>query len=122
MSFQDGPLDHPIVSREDGTYCQVYEPRSASAHYGPADCLPTDIVIVVRTSALRDLEVRLWEPDQRAHKPIARRERATLLVMIAALAKLAKIDLSKSSGAATAIERQSALMGLASPPAPSKII
>ncbi|WP_439923872.1 hypothetical protein [Nitrobacter sp. JJSN] len=110
MSFQDGQLDHPIVSREDGTYCQIHE-RNASAHYRPAACLPVDSVIVVRTSALRDLEARLSEPDQRADKPIARRERATLLVMIAALAQLAKIDVSKPSGAATAIEHQSALMG-----------
>jgi Protein of unknown function (DUF3141) len=77
----------------------------------PAYALPADSVVVVRTSALRDLEARISEPDQRTEKPIERRERATLLVMIAALAQLAKIDVSKPSAAAAAIESQSALMG-----------
>jgi hypothetical protein len=98
-SFRDSALDHTIVSREDGTYCRLHD-------------LPADSVVVVRTAALHDLEARISEPDQRTEKPIERRERATLLVMIAALARLAKIDVSKPSGAATIIETQTNLMGV----------
>ncbi len=111
MRFRDGPLDHPIVSREDGTYCQLHEPYFADEHYFPADTLPADSVLVVRTSALHDLEARLAEPDQRAEKAVEQRERTSLLAIIAALAKLAKIDVTKPSSAAAAIESQTALMG-----------
>ena len=109
MRFRDGPLDHPIVSREDGTYCQLHEPYFADKHYFPADTLPADSVLVVRTSALHDLEARL--ADQRAEKAVEQRERTSLLAIIAALAKLAKIDVTKSSSAASTIETQTALMG-----------
>jgi hypothetical protein len=111
MSFQDSPLDHPIVSREDGTFCQLHEPRDASKYYYPAGGLPADSVLVVRTSALHDFEARISAPDQRTEKPLERRERTTLLVMIAALAELAKIDVAKPSGAAVAIESQTVRMG-----------
>ncbi len=111
MRFRDGPLDHPIVSREDGTYCQIYEPYNASDYYHPADSLPADSVIVVRTSALHDLEARLSASNQKVEKPIERRERSTLLVIIAALSKLAKIDVIKHSGAAAAIESETVRMG-----------
>jgi hypothetical protein len=92
MRFRDGPLDHPIVSREDGTYCQLHEPYFADKHYFPADTLPADSVLVVRTSALHDLEARLAEPDQRAEKAVERRERTSLLAIIAALAQLANTN------------------------------
>jgi len=111
MGFRDGPLDYPIVSREDGIYCQIYEPRDASDRYHPADGLPADAVIVVRTSALHDLEARLSEPDRKAEKPLGKRERETLLVIIAALAKMAKIDVTRPSAAAAAIGSQTDLMG-----------
>ncbi len=62
-------------------------------------------------SSLRDLEARLSEPDQRAEKPLQRRERNTLLVIIAALAELPKIDVKKPSSAAAAIESQTIRMG-----------
>ena len=44
-------------------------------------------------------------------RPLEWKERATLLVIIAALAKLAKVDIDKPSKAAVAIESQIALMG-----------
>jgi hypothetical protein len=119
-------LDGPIVSRDDGTYCQVREhfsnnefagpknlrePYDNPHNYYPAAGLPADSVLVVRTSSLHDLEARLSEPDQKVEKPIERRERSTLLVIIAALSELAKIDVAKSSGAAVAIESQTVRMG-----------
>jgi hypothetical protein len=105
----------PIVCRQDGMHCQLLEHFSNNEHfdpknlkeprshpdnyYYPAGRLPADSVLVVRTSALQDLEARLAEPDQKADTPIGRRERTTMLVIIAALAELAKIDLKKPSSA-----------------------
>lgn len=111
MYFRDGPVDHPIVSREDGTYCQIHEPRDTSDRYHPADGLPADSVVVVKTSALHDLESRLSDPDQKAEKPLQLRERTTLLVIIAALAELAKIDVTKPAKAGATIESQTVLLG-----------
>jgi hypothetical protein len=119
-------LDGPIVSRDDGTYCQVREhfsnnefagpktlkePYDNPHNYYPAAGLPADSVLVVRTSSLHDLEGRLSEPNQKVEKPVERRERNTLLVIIAALSELAKIDVAKPSGAAVAIESQTVRMG-----------
>jgi hypothetical protein len=105
MRFRNDPLDHPIVCREDGTYCQIYHDW-----LHPADRLPADSVIVVRTSALHDLEAQLSEKDQKIGRPVGRRERSTLLVIIGALAALAKFDVRKPSAAAAAIETQTTLM------------
>ena len=44
-------------------------------------------------------------------RPVGQRERTTLLVIVAALAKLARIDVAKPSSAATSLESQTALMG-----------
>ena len=116
-----------LVSPDKGTYCQLMtrrttegstgenltstEPYYSRVNYHGAQKLPTDAVLVLRTSALRDLEARMSEPAHRAEKPIGQRERTTLLAMIAALAKLAKIDVTKPSSAAVAIESQTARMG-----------
>jgi hypothetical protein len=119
-------LDGPIVSRDDGTYCQIQEQVSESEfvgpknltelpgnprNYYPAAGLPTDSVLVVRISSLHDLEARVSEPDQKVEKPIGRRERSSLLVIIAALSELAKIDVTKPTSAAVAIESQTVRMG-----------
>ena len=122
-------LSGPIVWQPGGAYCQLQtrfskdeRPRPQDpeellksfrdpSNYYPAHRLPEDSVLVVRTSALQELEARLVEPAEGAEKPVERRERATLLVMIAALAKMAKIDVTKPSAAALAIESQTALMG-----------
>ena len=86
-------------------------PRNHPDNYYPAAGLPADSVLVVRTSALHDLEAKQSEPDQKAEKPLERRERTTLLVIIAALAELAKIDVTKPTSAGATIESQTALMG-----------
>jgi hypothetical protein len=56
------------------------------------------------------LKLKEWL-DKAQEKPIERRERTTLLVIIAALAKLAKIDVTKPSSASATIESQTMLMG-----------
>jgi hypothetical protein len=116
-----------IVCGPDGLHCQLLshfsddaiadpeKPRKSRrdrANYYPADGLPEDCRLVVRTSALRDLEARLSEPDLLAEKPLEQRERTTLLVIIAALAELAKIDVTKPAKAGATIESQTALLGV----------
>ncbi len=118
-------LEGPVVRRGD-TVCRLLshfedneffdktklkKPSHHPANYYPAEGLPYDSVLVVRTSALQELETRVSELDKPAEKPIGRRERTTLLVIMAALAKLAKIDLTKPSAAAASIESQITLMG-----------
>ena len=109
-----------IVCHESGTHCQLQSnfldseyrpknlktPRDHPDNYYPAGGLPEDCTLVVRTSALRALEARRSVPNQIAEKPLGKRERETLLVIIAALAKMADIDVTKPSKAAVAIERQ----------------
>jgi hypothetical protein len=119
-------LEAPLVCRDDGTYCQLQshfsdnefcdpktlnEPYNHPANYYPAGQLPADSVLVVRTSALRDLVSRISKPVEASEKPVERRERNTLLVVIAALADLARIDVSKPSAAGAAIESKTAQMG-----------
>jgi hypothetical protein len=66
---------------------------------------------VVRTKALQDFEARLASLDKPRERPLLSRERTTLLVIIAALAEMAKIDVTKPSKAAVNIENQTELLG-----------
>jgi hypothetical protein len=113
-------MEGPRVSREDGTMCRLLDNFSDDGsdgllkpppRYYPAFDLPSDSVLVVRIPELRKLEARILEPERQPEKPLERRERTTLLVIVAALAKLAKIDVTKPSSAAAAIESQLTLMG-----------
>jgi hypothetical protein len=119
-------LEGPILRRDDGAYCQVMQhfsenefadpktlksPYHHPSNFFPAGSLPADSVLVVRTSSLLALQTRLSESDQKLEKPIERRERSTLLVIVAALCKLAKIDLTKPSAAAVTIESETVRMG-----------
>lgn len=119
-------LEGVFVTDGAGTYCKLMsrftaeelklsEPYDNPQNYFPAGTLPDDSVFVVRVSALQALEARLStvekSPETPPDKPVERRERSTLLVMIAALAEIAKVDVKHPSKAATAIESQTALMG-----------
>jgi hypothetical protein len=86
-------------------------PRHDADNYFPAATLPSDSEIVVRTAALRAFEDKVGQAENGVDKPLEKRERTTLLIMIAALARLAKIDIAKPSKAATSIESVTALMG-----------
>jgi hypothetical protein len=120
-------LEGPLVSHPDGTWARIVDhysdneffdkknlrsPYNHPENYYPAGGLPSDIVVVVRTSELQKLEAFISEPEPEADRPIGRRERSTLLVIVAALAKLARIDVAKASSAAASIESQTALMGV----------
>jgi hypothetical protein len=118
----------PVVNRPDGTCGHILKGypgtggqyRSPSGdlyilpyeeNYGPADALPSDAVFVVRTSALQELEALMSEPETPTERPFGRRERNTLLVIIAGLAELAKVDVAKPSKAAAVIESATIRMG-----------
>jgi hypothetical protein len=115
-----------LVTRPDGTWGQLlqadkegfntwklrYDTSYDLPILYPAQAFPPDAVLVVRTSALRDLEALISEPEPDLERPIERRERRSLLVIIAALAKLAKVNVAKPSAAAAAIEGEAARMGI----------
>jgi hypothetical protein len=119
-------LEGAFVSHPDGTFCQLQshfrdneffdnsklrKPESDAANYYPAGALPNDAVFVVRTSSLQSLEARMTELDRPPEKPVGQRERTTLLVMIAALARMARIDVATPSSAAAVIESETTRMG-----------
>lgn len=116
----------PLVNRPDGTWWQLVDhvsedkflknfyksPHDNPANYYAARALPSDAVLVVRTSALQDLVAFMSEPEPAMERPIGQRERDNLLVIIAALAKLAKMNVAKPSAAAAAIEGEAARTGI----------
>lgn len=110
QKLTNGPAVEPIT---EGSY--VIKEREGIACRIPPEIpdggLPHDSVLVVRTAALREFEERISKLDEPTEKPLGKRERDTLLVIIAALAKLAKMDVSKPSNAAKKIESQTLLMG-----------
>jgi ribosomal protein L21 len=124
-----GQEDGILVNRPDGTWAQLLRTFDDSSEFHlwnfisnktydrpdnwyAAQTFPSDAVLVVRTSALRDLEALISEPEPDLERPIERRERRSLLVIIAALAKLAKVNVAKPSAAAAAIEGEAARMGI----------
>ena len=108
-----------FVSREDGTTCELLDrlpstslEKPSDIRYDvPVDRLPSDSVFVVRTSALLKLEAQISNLDKPPEKPLERRERTTLLLIIAGLARLAKIDVTKPSSAAKSIDAETTRMG-----------
>jgi hypothetical protein len=115
-----------VVNRPDGRWARLVEhlsniedydqrnvrsPYHHQRNYFETHRLPSDAVLVVRTSALQKLEALISDPEPFTERPVARRERTTLLVLIAALAKLARIDVGKPTSAALAIESETDRMG-----------
>lgn len=103
-----------LVNRQDGTWGRLLineEQDDEEYKSHTTGGLPSDAVFVVRTSALRDLEALISESNPTTERPIELREKTTLLVIIAALAKVAGIDVARPSKAATEIETHTALLG-----------
>lgn len=78
--------------------------------YHPAERLPADSVLVVRTSALLDFLELINGQSQSIEKPPTTTERHTFLVIIAALCNHANISL-KARGTAKQIEGMTELLG-----------
>jgi hypothetical protein len=119
-------LDGVIVAAPDGTMCQLQEhfenneffdraklkkPWDDPGNFYPAGRLPLDSVLVVRTGALQAFQDKVASLEDTPPKTVGQRERSTLLTIIAALASLAKVDVSRPSKAAAAIESETTLLG-----------
>ena len=109
-----------FLSQEDASACILHEyigdgePNwllDPPSEYKPAVTLPQDARLVIRTAALQALEESLSEVEELLKKPLGNRERTTLLVIIAALVEIAKIDRRKPSKAASLVARQTELLG-----------
>jgi hypothetical protein len=70
--------------------------------YYPAGGLPNDSVLVVRTSAIMDFLQSVNGEPAKTEKPLSTKERQTLLVLIAAMCKQARLDW-KAKGVSVAI-------------------
>lgn len=72
--------------------------------YIAAQILPPGSLLVFRTDALQEFISTINGVPKSVERPVTNRERTTLLIMIGALAKKAKIDLSNPTQAAGTIE------------------
>lgn len=81
-------------------------------NFHPSGCLPDSAFFVVRTAALRDFEESVNGTTQRPEIPVQTRERNTLLTIIAALCKEAKLDYTKHAKTAGLIQSMAEKMGL----------
>ena len=81
-------------------------------NYHPAGALPEDSEFVLRPETIDEFLAGFEQTGLHVEKPLLTRERNTLLVIIAALCREAKIDYSKPSKAAANIKHQLDLMGL----------
>ena len=87
--------------------------KPQTENFYPEGGLPEDAVFVIRIGALRDLEKTVNGELDSAEKPLATRERDTLLTIIAALCKDAGYDSSKHAKTAGLIQNTAAGMGVA---------
>lgn len=106
-----------------GVRCRLPPDTGGSYKERPSSALPAESVIVVRKVALADFAAARQparsQTNDASETPLAARERATLLTIIAALADAAKIDLSKPSKASGAIAAMTETIG--APVAPRTI-
>lgn len=87
--------------------------------YYPAEGLPPDSVLVVRTSELMNFEHKLMETEE---KPLEPRERKSVGQIIAVLAAEAKIDISKPHKASTTLMQAAAEHGLDFPQSEDTVV
>jgi hypothetical protein len=107
-----GDVYAKLMSRFNKTDVQLLQPYDNPRNYYPAERLPSDAVIVVRTDALRQFTSQLTVVGESpSERTLQRRERTTLLTIVAALARMAKLDLAKPSKAAAASESETTRMG-----------
>lgn len=94
--YSEKPSDESLekVELPSGLFVEIPRPKTREYDYIPLPNFPSDSLLVVRTAALREMEKRLQTAP--LDRPLEKRERTTLLIMIAALAKLAHIDFSET--------------------------
>lgn len=97
------------IEREE--YLKRRKSRPSHEDYHPAHGLPADVVFVVRTSALLDLQQRTSEKPA-VEKPLGTKERKTLLSIIAALCSSAGYDYKRAAKTASLIQLTADQMGI----------
>lgn len=108
--------------KEDRTiFLENTRKRPESDRYDPADGLPEDAVLVVRTAALSELENQFSAAEELPEKPLDKRELRSAGLIIAALSAMAKLDLTEPYTAAGKLESSAASNGLF-PPTRSTIV
>ena len=113
-----------LVGTPQGEFCEVqtYTPISDGndkprgyllnrANFSPAEKLPDDAMLVVRTRAIAEFEAGLRQHEAPQERPLSTTERSTLLIIIAALAEQAKIPISRPSKAADLIANLTQRLG-----------
>lgn len=116
-------INGTFLNRPDGTWASLlerFEPqmvedadgkkKTIRGSYHPAGGLGTDCTLVVRTSEILTLQSNL--DGAASDKPITTKEKNTLLIIIAALCKEAKIDYAKASKTASLIQGVADRMGV----------
>ena len=89
---------------EDGPPLNLFD----LSGYRPANRLPENCALVVRTVALQEFESRIREAEKSGETPLKQRERDTLLTMIKALIRVARLEKSKI---VSVIHNETLLMG-----------
>lgn len=134
QQLTDGPevtavtLEGVMVASANGDLHEIQSHFADNAHFNkdnlkkpllhrdnfhPAGALPEDSVFVVRADALRDFEQSVNGAPASAERPLASRERDSLLTIIAVLCKEAKLDYAKPAKTAGLIQSTADSMGLA---------
>lgn len=90
--------------------------------YYPASGLPEDSMFVVRTAALRELEEKLLTDETQQDKPLHPSERRSAGQIIAALAAMAKLDISAPYAADETLRAAAATNGLELPSSPETVV
>lgn len=92
------------------------------SQYYPANGLPEDSVLVVRTGALKELEDKLLPNDSPREKPLHPSERKSAGQIIAVLSSMAKLDLSAPYAADETLRAAAAINGLELPSSPETVV
>lgn len=88
----------------------------------PAAGLPNGHTLVVRSLALRDLELKLLEPETEHEKPMHPTERRSVAQLMAALAAASGIDLSTPYAADETLRAVAATHGIELPSSPETVV
>ncbi len=91
-------------------------------NYFPAGGLPKDAVLVVRATALSELENQLTVTEEKPEKPLDVRERRSAGQVIAALAAMAKLDLTTPYAADETLRKSAAHYGLDLPASTETVV
>ena len=108
-AYLQSPENGNIYELQDHFKDDVKSMKDENNYY-PAGSLPNDVALVVRASAISEF-IEAVSTDKKIDKPLSDKERETLLVIIAALAKEAKVDITKTSKAGELIASMTQQLG-----------